>query len=406
MRRPEAVMQRAEVQPVARRGTGLRPVFLQSLPAQRPAGGLCPGLTLAELVVALAVMTVLVSGLVSAVLVASHALPETPGKIAPVRESHGVLARLTDELYLAQTFTERTVRTIEFTIPDRNGDTAPELVRYAWSGKAGDPLTRQYNAGTVQNLADDVQEFDVAYLFRTYTTLRTETAASDGPEILLASLEAWSGVTAEYRMLTLSPTLWVSEFFRNTATTPAGATALKITKVELMLQAGPQAGSVSVGIHLPATAGNPQPAASPIGTPATLPSSSLPAAFDWTGFTFTDVVITDLAQTDFVIVAKGVGAQTAVLQHLYSTNAPADVPVMLWSTDSGATWSPSTARLQKQNDAMFRVYGRYTASSDQQIETSRYFLTAAAIKLRVGADAAARLQTSVPLLNEPEVATP
>ena len=39
----------------------------------------------------------------------------------------------------------------------------PETIRYAWSGTPGDPLTRQYNGGTVLNVSDYVQFFSLDY---------------------------------------------------------------------------------------------------------------------------------------------------------------------------------------------------------------------------------------------------
>ena len=60
------------------------------------------------------------------------------------------------ELNYALSFTERPVNVVEFTVADRDGDESPEFIRYAWSGTPGDPLTRQYNGGTIAELVRDV----------------------------------------------------------------------------------------------------------------------------------------------------------------------------------------------------------------------------------------------------------
>ena len=77
------------------------------------------------------------------------------------------LVRLSDmaaELQYTQTISEQTATAITVTVPDRDDpDTNPETIRYAWSGTVGDPLTRQYNGGTIANVADDVHDFAVQY---------------------------------------------------------------------------------------------------------------------------------------------------------------------------------------------------------------------------------------------------
>ena len=50
-----------------------------------------------------------------------------------------------------------------FTVADRTGDSAADTIRYAWSGVAGDPLTRQINAGTAVTVAANVQSLQLSY---------------------------------------------------------------------------------------------------------------------------------------------------------------------------------------------------------------------------------------------------
>lgn len=65
------------------------------------------------------------------------------------------------DIQLAQSFSENTTTAVTFTVPDRNGDNNPETIRYAWSGNAGDPLTRQYNSGAVVTVAENVHTFHI-----------------------------------------------------------------------------------------------------------------------------------------------------------------------------------------------------------------------------------------------------
>ena len=121
-------------------------------------------LTLAELVLSMAVMTILVGGIGSALLLASHALPTGSEPATNRITVCQTLDQITAELYCAQSFAARSSTTVEFTVADRNEDKNPETIRYAWSGTPGDPLTRQYNGAAAVTICDDVQDFSLAYI--------------------------------------------------------------------------------------------------------------------------------------------------------------------------------------------------------------------------------------------------
>ena len=125
------------------------------------------GFTLAELVVSMVVMSILMVGLGSAILIASHALPERNTSTDALLEASDVVDGMVGELNCALAFTERSATAVEFTVADRNGDLAPETIRYAWSGVAGNPLTREYNNGSAVTIAQDVHSFKLAYLLNT-----------------------------------------------------------------------------------------------------------------------------------------------------------------------------------------------------------------------------------------------
>ena len=123
-------------------------------------------LTLLELVVSMASSTVLVAGLAGALYISSQTLPDVNDPARQSAQAATVIREIMSDVGLALSFTERTPWAITFTVPDRNGDSAPETIRYAWSGTAGDPLTYQYNAGSVITIAADVQNFNLEALTR------------------------------------------------------------------------------------------------------------------------------------------------------------------------------------------------------------------------------------------------
>jgi type II secretory pathway pseudopilin PulG len=126
------------------------------------------GHTLVELVIAVAVSGILVAGLTSTLYVASRAV-NVSGPTRDVLTASAAAADVLGELQYAITFTERSENAVEFTVADRNGDLATETIRYAWSGIAGDPLTRRYNGGTTVTVAEDVHDFFLEYHTRTVT---------------------------------------------------------------------------------------------------------------------------------------------------------------------------------------------------------------------------------------------
>ena len=127
----------------------------------RPTRG---GFTLIELIVSLTAASVLIVSLSSTIFIALRASDTSNTPAANTLEGLVRLSDMAAELQYTQTISEQTATAITVTVPDRNDpDTNPETIRYAWSGTAGDPLTRQYNGGTVANLVEDVHDFGVQY---------------------------------------------------------------------------------------------------------------------------------------------------------------------------------------------------------------------------------------------------
>jgi hypothetical protein len=122
--------------------------------------------SLAELLVSMVSSTILVGGLAGTLYIASTAINTDDNGNRHGRIAGEILGDLIADLRHAKMFTERTATAVAFTVPDRNGDSSDEIVRYAWAGTAGDPLTYQINGGTVTTLAANVQHFNLTALER------------------------------------------------------------------------------------------------------------------------------------------------------------------------------------------------------------------------------------------------
>jgi len=355
--------------------------------------------TLVELVVSMSVATILMGGLASTIVLASRAMP---GQHTPARstiDGYYATEQIAGELLCAQSFTVRTPTAVEFIVADRSGDDVGETIRYEWSGTPGDALTRQYNSGSILDIAEDLNEFALTYNTRIETTTTTKTLIARSDDINLAYFTTWSGITpAEYP---LSSDRWMAEYFQFTF--PEGVPEMDVTRVMLMMKAGtfnPSA-TVTVGVHRPITPGDPRPQASPIGTPAVRLTTSLYPSFLWTEFTFTDVKINS-SDTELVIVVKGTTFGTAYSQQYYWKSAPADTKIYTWTTDAGGSWDPR-ASLYDDYEMPFSIFGSYETETTQEITIDHYFLESVGITLRVGSNAAARVETAAQVLNQPEV---
>lgn len=109
-----------------------------------------------ELLIATASAGVLMGGMTSAIVVASHSLNHQSTTTGQQAELADAIRQMQNDLRHATGFTEQTATAVTFTVPDRSGNDADETIRYAWSGTAGDPLTVEYNGGGTSVVADGV----------------------------------------------------------------------------------------------------------------------------------------------------------------------------------------------------------------------------------------------------------
>ncbi|MEM8865196.1 MAG: type II secretion system protein [Planctomycetota bacterium] len=125
------------------------------------------GYTLIELMVATASSGVVMAGMASSLYIATQAMNLDQGAAAKKTELATCVSDVLNDLRHATSFTEKTATAVTFVVPDRDGDAAPETLRYAWSGVSGEPLTLEYNSGAAATVVDSVTTLDFTYLERT-----------------------------------------------------------------------------------------------------------------------------------------------------------------------------------------------------------------------------------------------
>ena len=185
------------------------------------------GFTLVELVTSLAIMTILVGGMGSAVMIASQAIDDGTSRSSRITEAREALDRITADAAVALSVTERTASAIAFTVPDRSGDGLPETLRYAWSGVAGDPLTCEYNGGSPVTIADDVHQFDLTYLLLTKGP-PPPPPEQESPEMLLIFHDDAPGGTLQE--FVVKPELPCAQYFKPSL--PVNTISWSVTRVK------------------------------------------------------------------------------------------------------------------------------------------------------------------------------
>ncbi|MFO7904460.1 MAG: hypothetical protein R6U98_17490 [Pirellulaceae bacterium] len=121
------------------------------------------GHTLVELVVAMGAATLLLAGLASTIFIASRALDHDRSAAVQSTQAERALADVMSDLHHASSFSERAATAVTFQVPDRDGDTLPETMRYSWPDGPGSPLLVRINGGVEATAVENVDHFNLTY---------------------------------------------------------------------------------------------------------------------------------------------------------------------------------------------------------------------------------------------------
>ncbi len=344
------------------------------------------GLTLVEMVVAVAVTSVIMLGLASAMLIAGRAVPDAGSPAGACAAAAAVVEQVVTEVQYAVSVNQRSATMIEFAVADRNADDVPETIRYEWSGTLGAPLTRQYNGGTVLSVLTDIREFGLSYDLETITTeipLPNESA-----ETTLVSYNA----TQDLHDYPVKDGEWYAQYFLPVL--PADAVSWRVTDVRVQAkQDGATDGEARIQLQLP-TSGK-YPSGIVLEEKTLLESALLSSYLEYEfSFASTD----ELApQQGLCIVLKWIANGTACKVRGRDKNVTISNLNLAKSTNRGVLWSPLASQ-----SLLFTVYGTVTTTSAPQVQNT-YHLNGVGITLRAGGDAQSLVQTNVRALNGPEV---
>lgn len=338
------------------------------------------GYTLIELVIAMSITSILLVSIGSAVVLASKALPGAGNTADAVIDVAAVSGDIAGELEYALSFSQRTATAVTFTVADRDNDQVDETIRYAWSGTAGDPLTRQYNGPPAVAVIGDVSSFQLEY--DTIDVTEQQPSEVESGEVLLAS----APTTGTGSGLGVTGATWLGQYFLPTL--PADAISWQIGRILIRARiSGPIDGAADVRLRPVDGSGLPLPY---VMDQATVDEASLGPAFEWRELTF----------DGGVALPPGWGLSFTIECDTIDP-PPMEVELdagsgLLQSVDGGQTWTslPSICTI-------FYVYGTHTTPGPP-VDVDRTYLTGVRFTLATGSGIS-EVQTGVSLLEAPEI---
>jgi hypothetical protein len=362
--------------------------------------------TLAEALVSLAILTVLLVGMQSAIMLAGKAMPDANPLAAQLVDGRRAQEVVASDLAYATNILSKSATDITFQVADRNNDKTPETIRIYWD-VPNKQLKRVYN-GAESIVAKDVRDFNLGYGIRTTSETTTSTGDVEEPaDRLLASFTtagtARDFILAPSALLSSEWKGWAAEYFKLSTVPPAGTSKVRFTKVDVKLKAYPLSfADPTVGIY--ASAGVTPTVSTALGPDTRLPrtgnttytivSATLPAGVYTTNFT-----------GGFYVIVKGPDPAMPSAFVQFQTTGANDVPHMEWTTNGGSTWQPGKATWNAQ-DMWFRVYGRYVTTGSTPVTTTTHYLSTVSMRLRTSDSPQSQIDAAVQVFNEPVTSLP
>lgn len=343
-------------------------------------------MTLAELLVALAIVTLIMAGLGSALMIATQALPARMSTQQSRIDVSDALDRFDSELACALFVSEHTASAITFTVADRDGDGNPERIRYAWSGITGAPVTRDYNGQGAQPVISAASTFALGYSTQTVTVTYPGIPVEDFSETLLGNYSSGS-VSAQ----TIKANSWAGQFVRPSL--PGDALFWRITRVRASIRRNRlTAMTGNVAIYSAGSGSTPTGAVmeqQPLPTTLSGLVSSLLSGFSdyWIVFGFNHHLRYD--EGACLIIQQFTGADGTIDVGIDSANNGL-------VTGSASNWSVSSSRTMQ-----YSCYGFITRAG-ANTSFDRAYLKCVRAQLTTSTETAVR-RVDIATLNKPEL---
>ncbi len=336
-----------------------------------------------EVVTSLAITSILMLAIGSAMVLAGRALPSADGVAASTLTAANAVDKMAAELRFALQITERTDKSIRFTVPDRDGDGKVEIIRYAWSGVGKAPLTRQYNSTSAVTLLEGVTSLEFVFEEQLVAEVYPGPIIEEN-ETLLASHNPNNYVSAEH---ILNAGKGIGQFIKPEL--PADTYTWRLTRFLFRAKrdnALLPLGTVGLRLHL---AGNDKTPSGGALASGTMSESSLSTSFNWVQINVNTAINLKPEQQLCFLTDNAAGLGKAGRIEYASNNGVG----MLLQGDGGYGYVANRA-------TRHQAYGRVSKVSRRTV--NRTHITAVRIALQTTGEAHGRIETAVRLPNQPE----
>ncbi|CAG0996336.1 hypothetical protein PHYC_02586 [Phycisphaerales bacterium] len=337
--------------------------------------------TLVEVIISITILSVILLGAQSAVLLAAKSVPSPDDQSAAASAAGDALSSLADDIAVATAFSVRSPSEVEFTVPDRTGDDKPDTIRYSWSGKPGQPLTMSINGAAATSIVPAVQILELLY---DTAVEALPVTYSEGSEQILYSYP--SGVSPIQEKVKANGSGCGAWFM---PTLPVDAVSWSITQLEFNARNRTKVDSVG-RVEIRTADG---------AIPSSRVYSSSPVYESMLGATWTPVTISGIqvrgllpGKAACVTVLHGTGSDEFDVL-FWNITPPADAHSVS-TTNDGASWTTPSECM------MLTVRGR-VVQPDPIVK--RMVLTSVRYSLRAGEPDSPAYSGSWPVLNRPEV---
>ncbi len=347
-------------------------------------------MTLVEVTMALAMFSIIAVALGSALTIAVKAVPDAKSANPSLLAASAIHDQIASELFYARSVTELGTNAIAFTVADRNADGVDETIRYAWSGVAGDPITRQYNGGTAVSMLADAREFALTFDKR---SVKSPTRYTEGVEQQIFT----SGKGLLGSAVPVRNNQFPGESLPN-VNWSNGTALWRITRVRLICQ-DDKPGSFRVQVRTQDASGLPS---GNVVDQVTVLNTGLPATWGAVDFTFTNPPTMTPSDNACIVLRwlKGGDDSDGVCDVWNNTLTLALLGGAKYvsSTNGGATWGGNALR-----GLAMTVWA---APSTKDPDTYQYYLTNVRCVMRSGSDANGRIVGNFRVPTEPQVTGP
>ncbi|MBX3409269.1 MAG: hypothetical protein KF859_05220 [Phycisphaeraceae bacterium] len=296
--------------------------------------------SLLEIVVSMtAFAVILLAGLSAVTLVTRAASVDETGAGTHI-DMRPELDMIEAEIAFAKRIISFSSTSVQYTVPDQNGDGEDETIVLAWAGKAGAPLTRSVNGSAPADLVPGVGTFSMSLVNGAVN--EAASAGESGEQLVYSSPSG-----AVNGSLAITDTAWSAVTCVPQAI--AGATGYRVTRVRVRMSGEPPLdGKVTLRLYQATATALIQPMLHEVVFGEETLGDTM---------RFADIYLTHApilpAGSRIALVVGASGSGTIARLATQSNSQNTNLRSVINSSNAGSTWSADTSR-----ELFYQVYAR------------------------------------------------